>query len=252
MVGTKLKIMKKIFITLLFISGLLLASCDNEDTANVSKVTHYPLVSVLGGDVILVKKGTPFVDPGAKATEGTKTITYTTKASGVYKGGTSVDTNVVDAYDVSYSAVNVDGFSASATRKVWVYNNGDLINSIEGIYTSTVVRGGASSAQYTDMEYVLIWKNSNGKYQMSCGLGAYYDIGRSYGPTYAGTPTIITANNIPANNFTVSNFTVPSFGGNAIMTGLTVNPTTKQITFTSTWDGSTNGTFQVTLTQVQP
>ncbi len=252
MVGTKLKIMKKIFITLFFISGLLFVSCENEDTANVSKVTQYPLVSVLGEDPILVKKGTPFIDPGAKATEGTATIPYTTTVSGIYKGGSTVDTNIVDGYNITYSAANVDGFTASATRKVWVYNNGDLVNSIEGIYTSTVERGGSLTAQYTDMEYVLIWKNANGKYQMSCGLGAYYDIGRAYGPTYAGTPTIITANNIPANDFTIPNFTIPSFGGTAVMTGFTVNPTTKKITFTTTWDGSSNGTFKVILTQVQP
>lgn len=244
--------MKKIYITLFFIIGLLFVSCDNEDTANVSKVTYYPLVSIKGNDPILVKKGTTFVDPGAIASEGGNTIPYTTSVSGIYKGGSSIDTNVIDGYNVTYSAVNTDGFSSSATRKVWVYNNGDLINSIEGIYTSTVLRGGVASAQYTNMKYILIWKNANGKYQMSCGIGGYYDLGRLYGPTYAGTPTIITANNIPANDFTVSNFTIPGFGGTAVMTGLTVNPATKKITFTSTWDGSTNGTFSVTLTQVQP
>ena len=246
MVGTKLKKMKKIYITLFFITSLLFVSCDNEDSANVSKVTNYPLVSLLGEDPILVQKGTPFVDPGAAATEGGKTIPYTTSVSGIYRGGASVDTNIVDGYNVTYSAVNTDGFPASATRKVWVYNNGDLVNSIEGIYTSTVLRGGVASAQYTNMKYVLIWKNSDGKYQMSCGIGAYYDIGRVYGPTYAGTPTIITANNIPANDFSVPDFTIPSFGGNAVMTALTVNPTSKTITFTSTWDGSSNGTFTVT------
>lgn len=251
MVGQKLKKMKKIYITLFVIMGLLV-SCDNEDTANVSKVTNYPLVSIKGEDPILVEKGTPFVDPGAIATEGGNAIPFTTSVSGIYKGGTSLDTNIIDGYTLTYSAKNVDGFEASATRNVWVYKNGDLVNSIEGVYTSTVLRGGVASAQYTDMQYVLIWKNADGKYQMSCGIGAYYDIGRAYGPTYAGTPAIITANNIAANDFTVTDFTIPSFGGTAIMTGLTVNPATKKITFTSTWDGSSNGTFSVTLTQVQP
>jgi hypothetical protein len=244
--------MKKIFITLFFIAGLLLVSCENEETANVSSVTDYPLVEVIGSNPILVQKGSVYTDPGAKATEGGNTIPYKTSASGTYKGGSSLNTNIIDGYVMTYTAVNKDGFSASATRNVWVYNNGDLINSIEGLYTSTVVRGGSSTAQYTDMEFVLIWKNADGKYQLSCGLGGYYDIGRAYGPNFAGTPAIITAINIPANNFTISNFTVPGFGGNVVMTGFTVNPTTKTITFTSTWDGSGNGTFKVTLTQVQP
>ena len=87
---------------------------------------------------------------------------------------------------------------------------------------------------------------------MTDGVGGYYNIGRGYGVTYAARPVNITANSITANDFTVPNFSVGTFGGNAKMTGLTVNPATKKITFTTKWDGSSNGTFDVTLTQVQP
>jgi hypothetical protein len=251
-VGKKLKIMKKIFITLFLFSGLLFVSCENEDTANVSRVTNYPLISVNGDDPIFVKKGDTYTDPGAIATEGGSEIPFTTVSSGNYRGASSLNTNLIDSYSVIYTATNKDGFKASGTRTVWVYNNGDLINSIEGIYTSTVLRGGASSAQYTDMEYVLIWKNEDGTYQMSDGLGGYYNIGRNYGVTYAAGPAIITANNIATNDFSVTDYAVGLFGGNAVVSGFTVDPVAKTISFTSTWDGSSNGTFKVTLTQVQP
>lgn len=227
-------------------------SCDNVDTDNVSKVTNYPLITVLGDDPVFVSQGGLYEESGAIAIEGTNEIPYTTTIAGDYRDGTSVDTDIIDGYNVNYTATNVDGFKIAASRKVWVYNNGDLVNSIEGIYTSTVVRGGASSAQYTDMGYVLIWKNEDGTYEMSDGLGGYYNIGRDYGVTYAARPVIITANDIPSNDFSVPDFSVGDFGGNAVMTLLTVNPDSKTISFTSTWDGSANGTFEVTLTQVQP
>lgn len=251
MVGKKLKKMKKIIITLLFISTFFVA-CDNIDTANVSRITNYPLISVNGDDPIFIQKGNPFVDPGAVAVEGPNEIPYVTTVTGDYRAGSTVDTNIVDAYNVNYTATNVDGFSIAGVRKVWVYNNGDMVNNIEGIYTATVVRGGAVSAQYTDMEYVLIWKNTDGTYQLSDGLGGYYNLGRSYGVDYAAGPMIITANNIPANDFSISDFAVGAFGGNAVVSGFTVDPVAKTISFTSTWDGSGNGTFVVTLTQVQP
>lgn len=243
--------MKKIISILVF--SFFILSCSKDETGNVSSVTYYPLISILGDDPLFIQKGETYTDPGAIATEGANEIPFTASVSGNYRNGTSVDTNIIDEYSINYTATNVDGFKVSGTRKVFVYNNGDLVNSLEGIYTSSVIRGSAApSAQYTDMKYVLIWKNSDATYEMSDGLGGYYNLGRSYGPTYAARPTIITANNIPANDFSVSDFSVGLFGGTAIMTELNVDPATKKITFTSTWDGSTNGTFKVTLTQVQP
>lgn len=250
--GKKLKIMKNIFITLFLFCSLLFVSCENEDTANISSVTNYPLISVNGDDPVFVQKGNPYNDPGALATEGSNEIPFTTTSTGNYRGSSSLNTNLIDSYSVIYTATNKDGFQASGTRTVWVYNNGDLVNSIEGIYTSTVARGGATSAQYTNMKYVLIWKNDNGTYEMSDGLGGYYNIGRNYGVTYAAGPTVITANNIQSNDFTISNFGVGLFGGNTVVSDFSVDSTAKTISFTSTWDGSGNGTFKVTLTQVQP
>ena len=243
--------MKKIIITLLFASTAFVA-CDNVDTANVSKVTNYPLITVLGDDPIFVQKGGVFTDPGAVATENGNEIPYTTGTTGNYRGGNSIDSNIIDEYTLAYTATNVDGFKASGLRNVWVYNNGDLVNSIEGIYTSSVTRGGKITAQYTDMKYVLIWKKADGTYEISDGLGGYYNIGRNFGLDYAARPMIVTANNIPGNDFTIPDFGVGAFGGNAVVSGFTVDPVAKTISWTATWDGSANGTFGITLTQIQP
>lgn len=243
--------MKKIIIAL-FITSFVFTACTTVDTANVSKITYFPVFTISGANPTFVKQGSPYVEPGAVAKANGVVVPTVTTAAGQYRGTTSLNTSLSDQYLVSYSATNSDGFAGSASRIVWVYNTGDLVNSIEGLYTSTVKRGGASSAQYTNMKYILIWKNTNGKYEMTDGVGGYYNIGRGYGVTYAARPVNITANSITANDFTVPNFSVGTFGGNAKMTGLTVNPATKKITFTTKWDGSSNGTFDVTLTQVQP
>ncbi|HQA74489.1 BT_2262 family domain-containing protein [Flavobacterium sp.] len=238
--------MKKI-ISILVIT-FLIVSCSKEDTGNVSRVTNYPEFTLLGDDVIFVNKGNEFIDPGVIVTEGGVEIPYETTITGTYRGGTTLDTNVVDVYQIVYSAINQDGFSGSIARTVYVIENGDLTTNISGLYTSTVVRNGSSSAQYTNMEYILVWKKDNGTYEMSDGIGGYYAIGRAYGSGYAARPVIITANDIPSNNFSVPAFSVGAFGGVAIMSGLTANSTNNTLSYSTEWDSGY--TFVVTLTKV--
>lgn len=244
-----MKNIKKLSFLILTLTTLF--SCSYEPEIG-SKITTYPLITLLGDETVFVAKGTAFVDSGAVAVEGENEIPYVKTVVGDYRNGTSIDTNIIDAYNLNYTATNVDGFNISGIRKVWVYNNGNFIDSIEGIYTSSVRRGGVLTAQYTDMEYVLIWKKADGKYEISDGLGGYYNIGRNFGLGYAAREAIITANSISGNDFSVSNFSVGAFGGNAVVSGFTIDPATKRISYTSIWDGSSNGIFEVTLTQVQP
>lgn len=241
--------MKKLF--LIAIVGFLTFSCSEDSTKNVSKVTHYPELTLIGDDIIYLHKGDEFVEPGIIAMEGENAIPYTTTVSGDYQGGNTIDTNIVDIYHVTYSAVNQDGFSGSITRTVIVYEDSNLTTSISGLYISKVVRNGSQNAQYFNMKYVLVWKKSNGTYEMSDGIGGYYNLGRSYGVGYAARPVIITANDIATNNFApIPSFGVGAFGGNAIMTGLTANPTLGTLSFSTTWDAGY--TFVTTLTKVTP
>ncbi|MCA0348293.1 MAG: DUF5012 domain-containing protein [Flavobacterium sp.] len=239
--------MKKIIITLFFLSTFLI-SCEKESTGGVSRVTNYPEFTLLGDDVIYVNKGNEYIDPGVIVTEGGVEIPYETTITGTFRGGTTLDTNVVDVYQIVYSATNQDGFSGSIARTVYVIENGDLTTNISGLYTSTVVRNGSSSAQYTNMEYILVWKKDNGTYEMSDGIGGYYAIGRGYGNAYTARPVIITANDIPSNSFTIPAFTVGTFGGVASMSGLTANSVNNTLSYTTIWDAGY--TFVVTLTKV--
>lgn len=238
---------------LLFV--LLLWGCQ-EDTENISRITYFPTFDYKGESVVLQPLGTAYTEAGVTATEDGVDLPVTVSVVGEstgYKGAT-VPTDVADKYIVTYSAINSDGFPGTQERSVWVAKNGDLVNSIEGLYTSTSVRNGANTPQYTDMKYVFISKKSANEYVLSCGIGSYYAIGRNYGGGYL-SPVTITANNIAANDFTFADFSVGTFGGPARITALTVDAANKTIVVNSEWSSANNGTynykFVITLKQVQ-
>ncbi|MGV3697303.1 immunoglobulin-like domain-containing protein [Flavobacterium sp.] len=252
--------MKKLVLTLLFASSLLV-SCEEDTTANVSRVTNYPLIEVLGDELMFVPQGTTFNDPGAVATAGGVDIPFVVTAEGTYRGETTLNTNVPDEYIVRYTATNEDGFQISGIRKVIVYKTGDLVNDISGVYVATTRRNGsllpASQGSSVNMKYIFVWKNTDGTYGVSDAFGGWYAIGRKLGLNYATQGGIINAVNIPANQFTFpgapGNLTNPGFGGAAELTGLTVNPATKTLVLSSHWlaPPSTNYNFEVTLVQEQ-
>ncbi|TDD96266.1 immunoglobulin-like domain-containing protein [Flavobacterium cellulosilyticum] len=245
--------MKKIIIAL-FITGTFFTACTTVDTDNVSRITYFPVFTISGANPFFVLLGTPYTDPGAVAKAGSTVITHTTAALGKYRGTTSLDTNKVDEYFVTYSAKNADGFVGSGSRKVIVYKNGDLINSIEGLYTSTVARNGVTpGSTYIDIKYIYIWKNTDGTYQISDAFGGWYEYGRAIGSSETPGGTI-NAINITTNNFTFPGnpLTNKYFGGVAKITDLTVNAATKTLVLTCTWTAPTAYTFVSTLKQVQP
>lgn len=245
--------MKKI-ITLIF-TGLLFMACSTDDTANVSSVTNYPLISIKGSNPIFVPVGGTYADPGCIATENGQPIPFTSTASGNYRGATTLNTNLMDEYNQTYTATNKDGFKASAVRRVIVYKTGDLVNSIEGVYTCTISRNGAiPSDAYRNIKYIYIWKNTDGTYEVSDAFGGWYQYGRALGIGYITPGGKINAVNIATNTFTFPGnpLTNTGFGGVANMTEMTVNAATKTIVFTTNWLAPTAYTFVATLTQVQP
>jgi len=244
--------MKKIILSILVASSFLV-SCEEDTTANVSSVTNYPLITVLGDDPIFVAQGSTFTDPGAIATEGGNEISYTTSVSGNYRGGSSVDTNITDEYSVKYTATNTDGFQASADRKVIVYKTGDLVNSIEGVYKCSVARNSSNPSTAQNIKYVYIWKNTNGTYEISDAFGGWYQYHRGFGIDYITPGGTINAVDISTNSFTFPGNPLSNtgFGGTANIISLTVDPALKKLILTCTWTVPTAYTFVSTLTQVQ-
>jgi hypothetical protein len=246
-----MKFQKYIFYTLMILS-MFMSSCDHE-SEGVSKITYYPTFTLHGEPSVLVKLGTPYTDEGATSTEAGTTIENKTTYTGTYFNGpvSTIDTNVPDVYTVSYTAINKDGFPGVTNRTVYVAGQGDLVNNLEGLYTATVVRNGVVSAQYEDLEYVIISKTGADTYALSDGIAGYYDFGRSLGAGYSAPGATFKANDIASNDFTFGpTFTVNTFGGEADITEMDVDAASKTIHYVATWDAGPY-TFDITLKQVQ-
>jgi hypothetical protein len=240
------------FILLCLLStAVVFTSCDDEpEVSNISRVTYFPTFEYEGGDFALVACNSSFELPEVKATENGVELPVNTTVEGALTGASTFDIGVPDKYVITSSATNQDGFDGLVVRTVWVACNGDLVNSIEGLYTATVVRNGVSSPQYTNLRYVLITKIDDDTYEISDAIGGYYDIGRAYGDAYRAAGMTITANSIPGNDFSFGGpIGVGAFGGSLEMTSFSVDPGTGTIHFTSSWDAGFD--FDVTLTQVQ-
>lgn len=126
---------KYIAILGLGILGLTFSSCEKEPSFNYpdgtvgsSKVTVYPVLALKGGARVLLTKGTAYTEAGLTAFEGTTALTPVTTGS--------VDVSKAGVYTITYSATNKDGFSASVTRKVVVYDTqaSAAANDFSGTY----------------------------------------------------------------------------------------------------------------------
>jgi hypothetical protein len=245
--------MKKIqYLTLIVASAFAVFSCD-EDSEGVSRITHYPVITLNGDDQLFIDKGAEYTEPGGVALEGESEITLDVDYTGTYFTGpvSNIDTSIPDVYSATYTAINKDGFPGVATRTIYVAGQGDLTTNLEGLYTATVVRNGVVSPQYQNLEYVIIAKTGANTYQLSDGIAGYYDLGRLYGPGYAALDATFTANNIATDNFTFGPaFGVGAFGGVATITSMDVNEVTKTIHYVVEWDAGPY-TFDITLKQVQ-
>lgn len=134
---------------------LVAVSCE-KTTEGLTGITYYPVIT-LNGDYGVVYLGETYEDPGCVAIMNGVDITSQVKVD------SNIDSNQVGEYVVTYSATNEQGFSASATRLVYVVNE----DSIENMYFA-VVNGSI------DGGIVYISDNGNGTYQVSDVCGGFY------------------------------------------------------------------------------
>lgn len=129
--------MKKRYLFLLISFLSIIASCSKDkiinthDRVGISKVTYYPILTLTGNSIIAIPNGTAYTDPGVKAQAAGADVPVTTSGT--------VDANTDGVYTLTYSAVNSDGYSASATRKVVVYTTAAdaAANDLSGNYART-------------------------------------------------------------------------------------------------------------------
>lgn len=130
--------MKRKYVFLLIAFVTMAVSCSKDkiinthDRVGISKVTYYPILTLTGNSIIAIPNGTAYTDPGVKAEAAGADVPVTTSGT--------VDANTDGVYTLTYSAVNSDGYSATATRTVVVYTTAPdaAANDLSGNYARTL------------------------------------------------------------------------------------------------------------------
>ena len=136
--------------------ALLAVSCE-KTTEGLTGITYYPVITVNGEDGVIYLGETTYDDPGCTAIMNGEDITDQVVVTD------NINFNQVGAYAITYTATNEQGFSASASRTVYVVKE----NSIDNLYLS-VVHG-----RY-DGGTIMITDNGDGTYSASDFCGGYY------------------------------------------------------------------------------
>jgi hypothetical protein len=115
--------MKKIFY---FLLAIIAVSCTDISTDNVSKVTNYPLMTLNGERTVILNQGDTYTELGAISMAGTEELPITLTGT--------VNTSIPDVYKLTYTSVNVDGFTATLTRAVVVLSTAPSTINLQGIF----------------------------------------------------------------------------------------------------------------------
>lgn len=165
--------MNKLIYKILPVLFVLIVSCEQDDTTEgVSRITYFNDIELVGEENYLVNVGDSYIEPGAIASENDVDVTDNIVISD------NVDTSTIGYYTVNYSIVNVDGFSKTISRNVFVVPADRSTSEIySGTYTGVVSTG-------THPNATLITHLGDGLYYCTDFIGARYNIGFDYGPVY--------------------------------------------------------------------
>jgi len=150
--------MKKILYSLMAFA-LLAVSCE-KTTEGLTGITYYPVITV-NGDAGVIYVGETYEDPGCTAIMNGEDITDQVIVTD------NINNQVPGIYSITYSATNEQGFSASASRTVYVAAESGIVNLYVGeMWTpkGSYLSGGTH----------LITDNGDGTYQMDDIMGGYY------------------------------------------------------------------------------
>ena len=230
--------MKNIFKAMAFLLiTVWFVSCHEITTEDVTRITYYPSITILGDELAIIIKGTAYTDAGCTVDLNGKDVTDQVITV------SNVNPNAVGMYSVTYTAVNEDGFSVSARRDVFVVNP----NSFASVYWGESMYG---VRHYYDAP-ILIKERSDGTYLIDDLAGGFYFWGRYPGYEDAGYDFHLEAIlKLEADN-TITLVKLGSWYWNSTamsMTSGTFDPDTQTIKFNLVFGGSP---MQVILTGVQ-
>lgn len=166
-----------LFILVLTLLTFSFSGCENETTSGFTDITYYPDIVMEGDETVFVQLGENYTDPGATATENGVPIDVTSSST--------LNSGVIGTYYINYSAVNVDGFSKTVRRKIYVYDSNLNTNDLSGTYNANVSRVSSSASEsYSDNPVKLTPTSIPGLYYIDDWIAGFYAIGRDYGNSY--------------------------------------------------------------------
>lgn len=134
------------------------AGCD-EDTKGKTRITVYPVIELLGSPSVVLYLGENYVDEGYIATLGEEDVTNQVVVK------SQVNNSKIGIYGIQYSASNEDGFSASASREVYVVGE----SSIENLYFG---ESETAKRHFYDAP-IYITDNGDGTYEIDDLIGGF-------------------------------------------------------------------------------
>ena len=175
-----MKILK--YLAVVMLASIILTSCEKEYESHITKVTPAPVMELIGGNPLVLFKGTPFVDPGIHAMEIVNGDTTELKFEVV----NDVKVNIPGTYKIFYKVLNSEKVPFYISRRVSIvsFTGYDVFEIPTGNYTGIRVnknRGGN----------VKITKLASGVYQISDMLAGYYDQAVGYGPDTAAPGILV-------------------------------------------------------------
>ena len=216
--------------------------------------TTPPTITVLGANPVTVEVGSTFSDPGVTVYDQDGSSTYTTTGT--------VDTNVLGAYTLTYTAVDNSGNQATATRTVNVVDTTAPVITLVGDSQVNLEVG----STYTDAGATAS-DNYDGDISSQIVVVNNVDVNTlgSYTVTYSVSDSSSNAASVVTRTVNVVDQTAPTItilGGNpaTIEAGSTYtdagatatdnynNDVTSSITASSTVDSNTIGSYTVTYT----
>lgn len=174
-----MKILKYIMVVMFF--SAILSSCEKEYESHITKVTPAPVMELIGGNPLVLFKGTPYVDPGIIAMQivGNDTTELN------YEVINDVKVDIPGSYKLFYKVLNSENVPFYISRWVNIvsFTGYDVFEIPSGTYNGIRVNKGKGGD-------VQITKLAPGVYQISDLLAGYYEQYAGYGPDY-GAPGIL-------------------------------------------------------------
>jgi len=154
-------------------------SCEKK-SKDLTSVTYYAELFLEGDEVVTLDLNGTFVEPGYTAVMNGVDVTDQVKVL------TDLDPTTKGVYTVNYVIVNADGFAATASRTVIVY---DYSDPIEGLWwvdpASYRIYDSGAPVAYKGAFYTIITNNGDGTYTVEDLMAGWYDQRAGYGSDFA-------------------------------------------------------------------